>query len=62
MNKIQIFTHKNKFHEDEFIFKIHIRNGLAYMKIGKSFLGRRNIGGPENIIIVDSNKFLELGA
>lgn len=60
MNSIDIVTHKNNFNHEISLFKIRLHNGFAYMKVGNNFLGGMGVYGPEKIIIVDSNMFLEL--
>ena len=59
MNAISMFTHKEQGSQIS-LFKIRIRNGFVYMKMDNHFLGGKQVGGPEKIIIVDSNQFLEL--
>ncbi|MBA3537617.1 MAG: hypothetical protein H0T84_13585 [Tatlockia sp.] len=61
MNAIQIIKHTNDFGVHSFVFKIRIKNGFAYMTLNKRFLRNANLGdSDEQIIIIDSNKFLEL--
>ncbi len=58
MNAIQILRHKNDYGAEKLIFKIRINKGFAYMC--NNFWSNTKISDSEQIVIVDSNKFLEL--
>ena len=60
MNTINLFSHTNDFGRQISLFKFRLKDRFVYMKVENHFLGERELGGSDKVIIINSKKFLEL--